>query len=383
MFRSRRQILGAVTGLLLATATLVAPAASAATWTPKTPPLTTPWTSQVSPTNALPDYPRPQLVRPDWLNLNGVWEFRGAPNLNTPPIGQTLPEGVLVPYPIESALSGIMRHEDNMFYRRTFTVPSTWNGRRVKLNFGAVTWETRVWVNGTQVGTHTGGYDAFTFDITNALRAGANEIIVGAYSPIDGSTFPIGKQRRNPSGIWYTAASGIWQTVWLEPVNANNITRLDTTPNVAAGALDLVVQGSAGLVRAEVLTGGTVVGSATGPAGRNIRIPVPNARLWSPDDPFLYDLRVTMLTGGDTVTGYFGMRSLGKAVSGGVLRPMLNGKFVFQLGTLDQGYWPDGIYTAPTDAALRFDLERQKALGFNMVRKHIKVEPARWFYWAD
>jgi hypothetical protein len=383
MFRSRRRVLGAVTGFLLATATLVAPTASAATWTPKTPPLTTPWTSQVSPTNALPDYPRPQLVRPDWLNLNGVWEFRGAPNLNTPPIGQTLPEGVLVPYPIESALSGIMRHEDNMFYRRTFTVPSTWNGRRVKLNFGAVTWETRVWVNGTQVGTHTGGYDAFSFDITNALRAGANEIIVGAYSPVDGSTFPIGKQRRNPSGIFYTAASGIWQTVWLEPVNASHITRLDTTPNPAAGALDLVVQGSAGLVRAEVLTGGTVVGSATGPVGRSIRIPVPNARLWSPDDPFLYDLRVTMLSGGDTVTGYFGMRSLGKAVSGGVLRPMLNGKFVFQLGTLDQGYWPDGIYTAPTDAALRFDLERQKALGFNMVRKHIKVEPARWFYWAD
>ncbi|CAM4012608.1 AbfB domain-containing protein [Kibdelosporangium persicum] len=378
-----RSIIGALTGLLLAATLVTAPAAAAATWVPKTPPLTTPWTSQVSPTNALPDYPRPQLVRSDWLNLNGVWEFEGAPNLNTPPIGRTLPEGVLVPYPIESALSGIMRHEDNMFYRRTFTVPSTWNGRRVKLNFGAVTWETRVWVNGTQIGTHTGGFDAFSFDITNALRAGANEIVVGVFSPVDGSTFPIGKQRRSPSGIFYTAASGIWQTVWLEPVNASHITRLDTTPNVPAGALDLVVQGSAGQVRAEVLSGGAVVGSATGNTGSSIRIPVPNARLWSPDDPFLYDLRVTMINGGDVVTGYFGMRSLGKAVVGGVLRPLLNGKFVFQLGTLDQGYWPDGIYTAPTDAALRFDLERQKALGFNMVRKHIKVEPARWFYWAD
>jgi hypothetical protein len=369
--------------LLLAMTLVSAPEATAATWLPKTPPLSTPWTSQVSPTNALPDYPRPQLVRPDWQNLNGVWEFTGAATLNTPPIGQTLPEGVLVPYPIESALSGIMRHEDNMFYRRTFTIPSTWNGRRVKLNFGAVTWETRVWINGVQAGTHTGGYDAFSFDITGSLRAGANEIIVGASSPVDGSTFPIGKQRRNPSGIFYTAASGIWQTVWLEPVNAGNITRLDTTPNVPAGALDLVVQGSPGQVRAEVLSGGTVVGSMTGTTGSTIRIPVPNARLWSPDDPFLYDLRVTMLSGGDVVTGYFGMRSLGKAVVGGVLRPVLNGKFVFQLGTLDQGYWPDGTYTAPTDEALRFDLERQKALGFTMVRKHIKVEPARWFYWAD
>jgi hypothetical protein len=379
-----RHVLGAALSFLITATTVVAvaPAADAAVWVPKTPPLSTPWTGQVSPTNALPEYPRPQLVRSEWQNLNGVWEFAGASSIGTPPVGQTLPEGVLVPYPIESALSGIQRHEDNMFYRRTFTVPSTWNGRRIKLNFGAVTWETRVWVNGTQVGTHTGGYDAFSFDITNALRAADNEIIVGVYSPVDGSRFPIGKQRRNPSGIWYTAASGIWQTVWLEPVAANHITRLDTTPDVPAGVLDLVVQGSAGQqVRAEVLTGGTVVGTATGTVGGHLRIPVPNARLWSPSDPFLYDLRVTM--GTDVVTGYFGMRSLGKAVVGGVMRPLLNGKFVFQLGTLDQGYWPDGLYTAPTDEALRFDLERQKALGFNMVRKHIKVEPARWFYWAD
>ena len=379
-----RHLLSVATSFLVAATTVVAvaPAADAAVWVPKTPPLSTPWTSQVSPTNSLPEYPRPQLVRSEWQNLNGVWEFAGASSISTPPVGQTLPEGVLVPYPIESALSGIQRHEDNMFYRRTFTVPSTWNGRRVKLNFGAVNWETRVWVNGTQVGTHTGAYDAFSFDITGALRAGTNEIIVGVHSSIDGQRYPIGKQRRNPSGIWYTAASGIWQTVWLEPVTANHITRLDTTPDVPAGVLDLVVQGSAGQqVRAEVLTGGTVVGSATGTVGGHLRIPVPNARLWSPSDPFLYDLRVTM--GTDVVTGYFGMRSLGKAVVGGVMRPLLNGKFVFQLGTLDQGYWPDGLYTAPTDEALRFDLERQKALGFNMVRKHIKVEPARWFYWAD
>ncbi|SDF80398.1 Glycosyl hydrolases family 2 [Lentzea fradiae] len=378
-----RRVLGVLVGILITTTVITPTAAHAVEWVPKAPPLTTPWTSQVSPTNALPEYPRPQLQRTEWQNLNGVWEFAGAPNLSTPPIGRPLAEGVLVPYPVESALSGIKRHEDNMFYRRTFTVPSSWNGRNVKLNFGAVTWETRVWVNGRQVGTHTGGFDAFSFDITSALVAGTNEIVVGVSSPIDGSRYPIGKQRRNPSGIWYTAASGIWQTVWLEPVRSAHITRLDTTPNVPAGALDLVVQGTAGQsVTAEVRSGGQVVGRQTGTTGTSLRVPVPNARLWSPDDPFLYDLRVT-LGSGDAVTGYFGMRSLGKAMVGGVMRPLLNGKFVFQQGTLDQGYWPDGLYTAPTDEALRFDLERQKALGFNMVRKHIKVEPARWFYHAD
>jgi hypothetical protein len=378
-----RRVLGVLVGILI-TATMVTPtAAQAAEWQPKPAPLTTPWTSQVSPANALPEYPRPQLVRQEWQNLNGVWEFAGAPDLSSPPFGRPLAEGVLVPYPIESALSGIKRHEDNMFYRRTFTVPPSWDGRRVKLNFGAVTWETRVWVNGAQVGTHTGGFDAFSFDITPALRSGANEIIVGVHSPIDGSRYPIGKQRRTPDGIFYTAASGIWQTVWLEPVRAQHITRLDTTPDVPAGVLDLVAQGTAGqTVTAQVLSGGQVVGTATGQVGQHLRVPVPGARLWSPDDPFLYDLRVTS-NSGDVVTGYFGMRSLGKALVGGVMRPLLNGKFVFQLGTLDQGYWPDGIYTAPTDAALRWDLERQKALGFNMVRKHIKVEPARWFYHAD
>ncbi len=378
-----RRVLSVLAGFLIAAATVTPTAAHAAEWQPKPAPLTTPWTSQVSPANALPEYPRPQLVRQEWQNLNGVWEFAGAPDLSSPPFGRPLADGVLVPYPIESALSGIKRHEDNMFYRRTFTVPSSWDGRRVKLNFGAVTWETRVWVNGTRVGTHTGGFDAFSFDITPALRAGANEIIVGVHSPVDGSRYPIGKQRRTPDGIFYTAASGIWQTVWLEPVRAQHITRLDTTPDVPAGVLDLVAQGTAGqTVTAQALSGGQVVGTATGQVGQRLRVPVPGARLWSPDDPFLYDLRVTS-NSGDVVTGYFGMRSLGKALVGGVMRPLLNGKFVFQLGTLDQGYWPDGIYTAPTDAALRWDLERQKALGFNMVRKHIKVEPARWFYHAD
>ena len=383
-----RRLLTAVVALLTAASLIaVAEAPAAAGYIPKAPPLTTPWTDDVSVTDPHPEYPRPQLTRPDWRGLNGQWQFAGASSLGSPPVGQTLPETVLVPYPIESALSGIQRHENNMWYRRTFTVPADWAGRNVQLNFGAVMSQSTVWVNGTRIGDHRGGYDAFTFDVTSALRSGANELIVGVHAPVDAEGGPIGKQRLDPSGIFYTASSGIWQAVWMEPTAPAHVTRLDTTPDVPGGRLDLVVRtaGSSQGVRAEVISGGQVVGSATGAPGAHLSVPVPNARLWSPDDPFLYDLRVTLTGtgGGDVVNGYFGMRSLGKAVVNGFLRPVLNGRFVFQIGTLDQGYWPDGIYTAPTDEALRFDLEQQKALGFNTVRKHVKVEPARWYYWAD
>ncbi|MEN3358165.1 MAG: hypothetical protein V7637_2147, partial [Mycobacteriales bacterium] len=347
------------------------------------------WTSQVSATNALPEYPRPQLVRPDWQNLNGVWDFA----VTARDAGQpgSFPLRILVPFPAESALSGIMQKitdQQRLWYHRTFTVPAGWSGRRVQLNFGAVDWQATVSVNGAMVGTHTGGYDAFSFDITGRLRAGGNDIVVGVYDPTDAAGQPVGKQRVDGGGIFYTASSGIWQTVWLEPTNAARITRLDTTPDVPGGVLDLVVQGagvSGQRVHAAVSTGDTKLSVVDGPVGVHLRLPIPDAHLWSPDDPFLYDLQVNLTGpgGGDAATGYFGMRSIGKAVVGGVLRPVLNGRFVFQLGTLDQGFWPDGIYTAPTDAALAFDLRQQKALGFNTVRKHIKIEPARWYYWAD
>jgi hypothetical protein len=378
MLSRRFLLLTTVLGLF---AVLLTPLAASA-FTPKPPPLATPWTNQVSVTDPLPEYPRPQLTRTEWQSLNGVWQFAPTSDLNNPPTG-TLPEEVLVPYPIESALSGIQRHENRMYYKRTFTVPAGWSGRHVQLNFGAVMWQSKVWVNGTLLGAHEGGYDAFSYDITSALRAGSNDIVVGVWAPVDTEDIPLGKQRVNRGGIWYTPSSGIWQTVWLEPTQPTWITRLDTIPNVAGGGLDLTVQAPVvgQPVHAQVLSGGQVVGEANGVSGTQFRIAVPNARLWSPDDPFLYDLRVTM--GSDSVGGYFGMRSVGKAMLGGFLRPTLNGKFVYALGTLDQGFWPDGLYTAPTDEALRFDLEQQKALGFNMVRKHIKVESARWFYWAD
>ncbi|SEM35533.1 Glycosyl hydrolases family 2, TIM barrel domain [Stigmatella aurantiaca] len=360
-----------------------------AAWAPKTPPLATPWTSQVSPANALPEYPRPQMVRSDWQNLNGEWQFASATAGQTPPFGQNLAESVLVPFPIESALSGIKRYHERMWYRRTFTVPAAWNGRRINLHFGAVDWQATVYVNRQLVGTHQGGFDGFSFDITGNLNGGTNEIIVGVYDPTEAGGQPVGKQRNNPSGIFYTAASGIWQTVWLEPTPSARITRLDMTPDVAGSALRLTVRGtglSGQTVEAIAFNGTTQVGSATGSVDGEIRIPVPTPKLWSPESPFLYDLRVSLKSGAttvDQVTSYFGMRTVGLKLVAGALRPVLNGQFVFQIGTLDQGYWPDGIFTAPTDEALKFDIQKHKDLGYNLLRKHIKVEPQRWFYWAD
>ncbi|MEV0559927.1 AbfB domain-containing protein [Dactylosporangium sp. NPDC050588] len=381
---------------------LVASGAPASAVVPKTPPLTTPWTSQVSTTNPLPEYPRPQMTRNEWQSLNGEWEFLnpatdGAGNVNryaAPPLGQTLPERILVPFPVESALSGIMRNDnrDLMFYRRTFTVPAGWNGRRVQLHFGAVDYEATVWVNGVQVTTHKGGYDRFEVDITPQLNGGVNEIVVRVYDPTDGrgEKQPIGKQTNSPSGIFYTPTSGIWQTVWLEPTPVSSIYSVDIYANLANNTARVRVFTRGNVtghtVFAEAMNGTTIVGSATG-GFTEFSVPVPNARRWSPDDPFLYNLRVSLRNSAgatvDQVVSYFGMREIGKKLVNGVLRPTLNGEFIFQAGTLDQGFWPDGLYTAPTDAALASDLQKHKDLGFNMVRKHIKVEPARWYYHAD
>lgn len=360
--------------------------------------LTTPWTAAAlqAPT-PLPEYPRPQLTRTEWLNLNGRWAYQGgstAPDAQNPPTAAPAfpanAEQILVPYPAESYLSGIQRHnERHLWYKRSFQVPPAWGGRRVQLHFGAVDRLATVYVNGRRVGQHSGGFDAFSFDITPFLRPGNNDLVVGAFDPTDGADM-IGKQSLTPGGIFYTPSSGIWQTVWLEPTPAARITRLDLVPDVVGGRLRVTVHG-AGLatgqtVEAVATHGGDVVGRATGSAGTEFSIPIPGARLWSPDDPFLYDLTVRLKSGPrvvDQVGSYFGMRSIEVGTVGGVPRPLLNGRFVFQFGPLDQGFWPDGLYTAPTDEALMSDLQAAKDLGFNMVRKHIKVEPQRWFYWAD
>ncbi|MGV9607739.1 PA14 domain-containing protein [Streptomyces sp. NPDC003631] len=352
--------------------------------------LRTKWADDVTPANAHREYPRPQLTRDAWQNLNGTWQFAAATAGENPPVGRKLAEQILVPYPVESQLSGMERHEDRMWYRRTFTVPPGWkigDNKRLQLNFGAVDWQAEVYVNGTKVAEHKGGYDKFSADITDALKPGrSQELIVGVYDPTDaanGENPPIGKQRLDPSGIWYTPTSGIWQTVWLEPVARDHVDQLKLTPHVDSGTLIVEPQGvrDGVSVTATAYDGKHKVATATGRTGEPLTLRIPHARLWSPDHPFLYDLRVSV--GADRVGSYFGMRSIEVQKIDGVPRTVLNGKPVFMMATLDQGFWPDGLYTAPSDEALAYDLKMHKNMGFNAVRKHIKVEPDRWFYWAD
>ena len=374
--------------------------ASGADWKPANGPLKTRWAKDVSPDNALPEYPRPQMARKEWKSLNGLWQFAAAKEGEEPPVGKDLAEQILVPYPVESALSGLMRHEDRMWYRRTFEVPADWKGRHVLLHLDAVDWEATVYLNGKKLATHRGGYDAFGFDITGFLKkdGGPQELIVGVWDPTNQGSQPRGKQVLRPKGIMYTPTSGIWQTVWIEPVNPKFIEGLHIVPDIDAG--QVTITANIATVRAsDQLTAdvnfsknesgksSAFSGSVTGPANKPLVIPIKNPALWSPDHPDLYTLHVKLTSGdktADEIDGYFAMRkiSLGKDESG-LTRILLNNQFVFQVGPLDQGFWPDGIYTAPTDEALKFDIETEKKLGFNMVRKHVKVEPERWYYWAD
>jgi hypothetical protein len=364
----------------------------AAEWQPAKGPLITQWAKDVTPAKAHPEYPRPQMVRKDWMNLNGLWQYAEAGAGEQPPTATDLKATILVPFPIESALSGVMKQAERLWYRRTFSLPPDWVGRRVLLHFGAVDWEATVIVNGRKMGEHRGGYDPFTFDITEALLANKQqEIVVGVFDPTDAGQQPRGKQVRRPGGIMYTPTSGIWQTVWLEPVPKVRIEDLIVTPDVDGKCLRVKVlpAGDAAdlTVEAVATDAGKPVGKAAGRADAEISIPIENAKLWSPDAPFLYDLKVELRRGADAVdavASYFGMRkvSLGKDEKG-ITRPMINGKFIMQVGPLDQGFWPDGIYAAATDEALRWDIEMTRKLGFNMARKHVKIEPDRWYYWAD
>ena len=356
-------------------------------WKPATGPLQTRWAKDVSPTNALPKYPRPQLVRKEWLNLNGLWDLK---------LGDGTATKVLVPFPIESALSGVMKHSDRMTYRRTFEISRDWGGRKVLLHFGAVDWETKVSINGKAIGAHRGGYDPFDFDITDKLKPeGSQEIAVEVSDPTNLGGQARGKQTLKPGGIMYTPTSGIWQTVWLEPVMPTHIESLKIVPDVDKGIVRVKVMAIAGKgdgnLQATVVvsSGQTKIGTASGGAADELTVKIPDVKLWSPDSPFLYDLKVTvsgqrLTPQADEVTSYFGMRKIALAKDwNGVTRINLNNKPVFEVGPLDQGFWPDGIYTAPTDEALRWDIAEMKILGFNCVRKHVKVEPDRWYYWCD
>jgi beta-galactosidase/beta-glucuronidase len=359
---------------------------------PAAAPLITSWGHTVSPANVLPEYPRPQLARSNWLNLNGLWQFRFARENEPPPVGKELKGTILVPFPVESALSGVMKSTDRLWYRKTFALPPAWSGKHILLHFGAVDWESVVYVNGKKAGTHRGGYDPFSFDITGVLKPGSTqELIVGVYDPSDSGDQARGKQVRKPESIWYTSSTGIWQTVWLEPVGDVSIEDLTITPSLKDSSITIVPElrgeGKDVTVRVAVSAEGDEVASATANAGSQIRLEIPRIHSWSPDDPFLYDVSIDLIRGGvkiDRVQSYFGMRSIAVGNDDrGRKRLLLNGSSVMQVGPLDQGFWPDGLYTAPTDEGLKSDILMIRKLGFNMARKHVKVEPERWYYWAD
>ena len=359
-------------------------------WKPAKGPLLTRWAKDVQPDKVHPEYPRPQMVRSDWLNLNGLWDYAIRPRGEGRP-EKFSPDGqILVPFPVESALSGVMKAvgpDKKLWYRRTFTVPEKWAkaGGGVLLHFGAVDWETQVWVNGSKVGEHRGGYDPFTFDIAGLLKKGGpQEIVVAVWDPSDAGPQPRGKQVRKPGGIWYTPTTGIWQTVWLEPVPKVYIRSLKIVPDIDNKLARITVSAAGNGSEVLVRSGDW---KAEGKSGEEIRLKIPSPRLWTPNDPWLMPLEIDLRAGGkktDSVRSYVGMRkvSLGKDKKG-ITRILLNNKPLFQYGPLDQGFWPDGLYTAPTDAALRYDIEMTKKLGCNLARKHVKVEPARWYYWCD
>ena len=382
-------------------------------------PLLTRWSREVGPTNALPEYPRPQMQRDSWLNLNGLWDYKVTGKLE-----ESRPESyegkILVPFPFESALSGVMRPlkpDQRLWYRRAFVVPKDWEGQRILLHFGAVDWQTTLYVNGKELGGHRGGYDEFAFDITKALKPGASqEVVVSVWDPSDESWHLHGKQALYPGGCSYTACSGIWQTVWLEPVPmTTSIETIRAVPDIKAGVLHLTVTGRVGNEPLDLVVsafdGNQRVATANGKAGAelwtalrenkvrfykntgswfstDLVLPMENPKLWSPESPFLYDLVIQLKNKEDiildNVKSYVGMRSVGKrADPKGFTRFVLNGKPTLMIGALDQGFWPDGIYTAPTDAALKHDVQIAKKAGLNIIRKHVKVEPDRFYYWCD
>lgn len=365
---------------------------ASAQWEPVQGRIMTRWAAEVSSDAPLPEYPRPQLRRDEWLNLNGLWEYaivdRDAPQ------PEQWDGKILVPFAAESALSGVgkaVTPDDALWYRTEFRIPAGWDGRRVLLHFGAVDWDARVWLNGRELGGHRGGYTPFSLDLTEWLVEGEQELVVRVWDPTDTGTQGRGKQVLEPRGIWYTAVTGIWQTVWIEPVSATSIRSLTVTPDIDAetATFDAVLsrRAAGAKIAVSVRDGGREVAFAEGPADEPLRVRIPDPKLWSPDSPHLYDATVRLVDGGrdlDQAETYLGMRKISTIRDrDGRLRLALNNEILFQIGPLDQGWWPDGLYTAPTDEALRFDVQATRDLGFNVARKHVKVEPARWYYHCD
>ena len=364
-----------------------------AQWKPEGNKIITKWAESINPEYVHQEYPRPRLVRNEWKNLNGLWDYEITKlGVNKPNFYKNK---ILVPFPIESSLSGVQKNvgkENELWYHSIFVVPKSWKGRNIILHFGGVDWKSEIWINDVYVGSHQGGYDPFSFDITSQLNNKKKQkVVVKVWDPTDEGYQPRGKQTINPHGIWYTAVTGIWQTVWIEPVNSNYIKTVNIVSNVDENNISIK------LISSEILEkdyfdviikdGNTIVSSVKSPVKSNLDVLINNAKLWSPESPFLYDMEVNLISNGkivDSIKSYFAMRKIStRKDENGIFRLQLNNEDYFQFGTLDQGWWPDGLYTAPSDDALKYDIIKTKELGFNMIRKHVKVEPARWYYHAD
>ena len=364
-----------------------------AQWKPAGDKIKTKWAEQINPKNVLPEYPRPQLERTDWVNLNGEWEYAIKPKGEVEP--KSFDGNILVPFAVESSLSGVQKEVGDMnelWYKRTFSVPANWKNKDIVLNFGAVDWKADVFINDILIGSHQGGFTPFSFNITPYLNGKNNQkLVVRVWDPSDKGYQPRGKQTSNPEGIWYTPVTGIWQTVWLEPVATNHITSVKSIPNIDNGTMNVTVGTSVpcntSIVEVNLLDKGQVVASAKGIQGKELRLAVQNPALWDTSNPYLYDMKVSLVKDGkvlDNVKSYTAFRKISaKRDANGVMRMQLNNKNLFHYGPLDQGWWPDGLYTAPTDEALLYDIIKTKEWGFNMIRKHVKVEPSRWYYHCD
>jgi len=362
-------------------------------WSPVGDKILSPWVKDVNPTQPLPEYPRPQMVRNNWVNLNGLWDYAIQPKSEEKPAGW---QGkILVPYPVESALSGVAKQvgkENLLWYKHQFEIPATMKSQQIILHFGAVDWFSEVFINGSKVGEHKGGYDPFSFDITKHLnKKGKQEIVVKVYDPTDDGPQPRGKQINKPHGIWYTPVTGIWQTVWIEGVSPTYIQELRNTPDLDASTISVIPQVSNSIagdqIKVEISDAGKVVATTVIPPNEAAKLIIPQPKKWSPENPHLYDIKVSIVRKNkviDEVSSYSALRKISmKPDENGIQRMYLNNEFVFQYGPLDQGWWPDGLYTAPTDEALLFDIQKTREMGFNMIRKHVKVEPARWYYHCD
>ncbi len=378
---------------LASLAALLAADAVAQSWKPAGSKIATEWAGKLDPANPLPEYPRPQMVRGGWLNLNGLWSYSILPVADVAPASA---QGkILVPFAVESSLSGVGKtvgKDSILWYERSFSLPADFKNKKVLLQFGAVDWRCEAFVNDKPVGMHEGGYDPFSFDITAALRGkGAQKLVVKVWDPSDDGPQPRGKQVKNPHGIWYTPVTGIWQTVWLEAVPATYIAAVKQTPDLDRSSLELeatienLQPGDELLITAA--KDGHKVAEQKADGKAPVSLAIPNPEKWSPSNPALYDLTLTVMRKGkkvDEIKSYFAMRKISMAPDkNGIQRMLLNNEFVFQYGPLDQGWWPDGLYTAPTDEALKFDIVRTREMGFNMIRKHVKLEPARWYAYCD